>query len=82
MRPDPRLRVRVYVAGAQVAETWLDVSNPDVADLAGNVSRQHSAIARAAEAADQLWAVEVWDPEGRMGQVFGTDQVTVLRLGL
>ena len=73
---DPRIRFRLYVAGELVDEVWFDVSNPDVDALADRARDRHTAMALEADAAGQLWMVEIYNPAASAESAymrFGTD---------
>lgn len=73
---DPRLRLRVWIDGRLAAETWLDVSSPDVERVADAATDSHSALVQRADRDGRRWLVEVYDParpEREAYARFGTD---------
>jgi hypothetical protein len=56
-----RLRFRMWVGGALVAEDWLPGADPDTGF---GLARAHRGIAADAEAAGRPWLIEVYDPDG------------------
>jgi hypothetical protein len=56
-----RLRFRMWVAGALVAEDWLPGADPDTGF---GLAHAHRDRANAAHAAGESWLIEVYDPDG------------------
>lgn len=59
---DPRLRLRCFIDGKLIDETWLDAGNPDSEGLFAKTLRRHMDLVNAAQHQDVPWLIETYDP--------------------
>jgi hypothetical protein len=74
--PEPFLRFRLFVAGTVADEDWIDTRDPSSGGRATACAERQRAAALAADAAGQLWMVEVYNPSEPSDAAyfrFGTD---------
>lgn len=74
---NPRLRLRVWVEGELIEETWVDTSGPDRERLTDAASQRHKALTDRADREGRRWLVETFDPalpEEQAYVRFGTDK--------
>jgi hypothetical protein len=59
---DPRVRIRLFIAGRLADEAWLDTADPDAARLAAITTAVHAEGAAAAREYGLPWLIEVYQP--------------------
>jgi hypothetical protein len=59
---DPRLRLRLLIAGRVADETWLDADDPDAQRLADITTAVHSEGVDACREYEVPWLIEVYRP--------------------
>lgn len=61
-RDTSRLRLRLWIDGELRDETWIDAADPHALLAADFARRLHETLVADAEAHDQPWLTEVYDP--------------------
>lgn len=67
---DPRLRLRLLIAGRVADETWLDANDPDAQRLADITTAVHSEGVDACREYGVPWLIEVYQPAADPGSAY------------
>ena len=70
---DYRLRVRCWIDGRLIDETWIDCSHPDAPELMQAAILRHEAQVMIADLTGGVWLVEIYDPDTGQHRRVGTD---------
>ena len=79
MNRDPRLRFRIWVDAHLVDEVWLNLRDREAMLMVEQVWHRHQKIISHAEANDERWLIEIYDPDKPEDQAlrFGTDEAGI-----